>query len=84
MVLKKITTAQSASSKSNHGQSSPRQLTEAELAAARLRKMAGELLLQADALEASVAVPATTRRKAAYADPLTGKPKKIRFIGLND
>lgn len=60
-----------------------RQLNQAELAASNLRRMAREMILQAEALEASFA-PAPARKSSTYFDPITGKPKKIKYIGLPD
>jgi uncharacterized membrane protein len=65
-------------------QNTLRELTQAEIAAARLRVMARELNLQADALEASVAPLVRKKQRNVYINPLTGKLKTIRYVGLDD
>lgn len=61
-----------------------RELTQAEIAAARLRVMAKELNLQADALEASVAPLVRNKRSNVYINPFTGKKMTINSVGLDD
>ena len=61
-----------------------RELTQAEIAAARLRKMASELILEADALEASVAPVDRKKPSDIFINPITGKKKRIKFVGLDD
>jgi len=46
-----------------------RQVTQQELTAARLREVARELMLQADALEAGILRPRTTKGKPGLIDP---------------
>lgn len=61
----------------------PRQLTTAELTAAKLREMARDLILQAEALEASEQGGEAARpRSKSYRNPLTGKSVERKRIEL--
>ena len=58
-----------------------RRLTEAEIAAANLRRMARDLVLEAERLEASVPASAAEQGhvpRKRYVDPGTGKPWNIK------
>jgi hypothetical protein len=60
-----------------------RELTQVEIAAARLREMAKNLILEAEALEASVSIPSQKKtQKKSYTNPLTGKAVKRKRIDL--
>lgn len=61
---------------------SPRQLSQAEITAAALRKTAHDLILQAEALEASAVADLPPKQKedlSRWYDPISGEYKKIVF-----
>jgi len=53
-------------------------MTEVERAAANLREMAKQLLLQASALEATIEIPKQRKRPNELVCPLTGKRTSIK------
>lgn len=60
-----------------------RQVTEAEIAAANLRRMARDLILEAERLEASAGcaqkVGPNKKGQRTYVDPVTKKKKKVTW-----
>ena len=65
-----------------------RQLTEAEIAAANLRRMARDLILEAERLEAAAGIPraVSSNRKGreTYTCPMTGEKIKVKSGRLPD
>lgn len=59
-----------------------RQLSAAELTAHRLRTMARDLVLEAEALEASVPREKSKTGRLYFTDPDTGKRTKIKTIKM--
>lgn len=58
-----------------------RRVTEAEISAAKLRRMARDLILEAERLEASVGPIDRQDRSGPrkhFVDPITGKRKKLK------
>ena len=59
-----------------------REMTAAELAAGRIRKIILELTLEVEALEASIPAVPRNRGQHLFKNPVTGKVTKIKKVTL--
>ncbi len=59
-----------------------RKVTPAEITATRLRKMARDLILEAEALEATAPSRPRTGANNIFKDPLTGKVTRIKKVEM--